>query len=200
LTDVIAVVVLILAGSTGFAGGLAWAGAGFACVLVGLVVILWERPSSALLGWARAHARLSRFAPRMQEALEALRRISTPSALVWPVVLSIVGWGSEGVALHLLLEGFGTPAPLSLCVFFYSTASLAGALIPVPGGLGVVEAMIQEQLVRLAGVPQAPATAGMILVRFATLWWAVVVGFIALAILRTRHPSLRRNEPAAATS
>jgi hypothetical protein len=32
----------------------------------------------------------------------------------------------------------------------------------------------------------------MILVRFATLWWAVLVGFAALAILRVRFPKLMR--------
>jgi uncharacterized membrane protein YbhN (UPF0104 family) len=75
-----------------------------------------------------------------------------------------------------------------VAVFFYSTATLAGALIPVPGGLGVAEGMIQEQLVRLGNVGQGDATASMILVRFATLWWAVAVGFGALAVLRMRFP------------
>jgi uncharacterized membrane protein YbhN (UPF0104 family) len=76
-------------------------------------------------------------------------------------------------------------------VFFYETASLAGALIPVPGGLGVVETMLREQLVRLGGVAPTIATSSMILVRFATLWWAVAVGFCSLAILRRRYPVLR---------
>ena len=47
-------------------------------------------------------------------------------------------------------------------------------------GLGVVEGMIREQLVRISNVPDGPATAGMMLIRFATLWWAVLVGFGAL--------------------
>ena len=81
-------------------------------------------------------------------------------------------------------------------MFFYSTATLAGALIPVPGGLGVAEGMIQEQLVRLGGVPQGDATGAMILIRFATLWWAVAVGFAALAILRLRFPAELAAEPA----
>jgi hypothetical protein len=33
----------------------------------------------------------------------------------------------------------------------------------------------------------------MILVRFATLWWAVLVGFAALAVLRARFPKLLRD-------
>ena len=102
---------------------------------------------------------------------------------------------SEGVALWVLLRGFGLELSTTLAVFFYATATLAGAIVPVPGGLGVAEAMIEEQLVRLGGVPHGPATAAMILVRFATLWWAVLVGFMALAILRGRHPHLLSNRP-----
>jgi hypothetical protein len=53
--------------------------------------------------------------------------------------------------------------------------------------------MIQEQLVHLGRVPAGTATASMILIRFATLWWAVLVGFAALAVLRTRFPALLRD-------
>ena len=81
-------------------------------------------------------------------------------------------------------------APASLAIFFYATATLAGALVPLPGGLGIVEAMIQEQLVRVGGAAQGPAAAAMFLIRFATLWWAVVVGFVALGVLKSRHPEL----------
>jgi uncharacterized membrane protein YbhN (UPF0104 family) len=49
----------------------------------------------------------------------------------------------------------------------------------------------------LGHVPQAASTAAMILVRFATLWLAVLVGFAALAILRRRHPGLLAGGPAA---
>ena len=36
----------------------------------------------------------------------------------------------------------------------------------------------------------------MILVRVATLWFAVALGFVALAILRSRHPKLLAGEGA----
>jgi len=48
--------------------------------------------------------------------------------------------------------------------------------------------MIKGQLVQVAQVASGPATAAMMLVRFATLWWAVVVGFGALFVLRLRFP------------
>lgn len=195
LTDLIGVVTLIFIGSIGFESGTFWALAGTAVIVGVLVAIIWERPLDLLLAWVERHPRFGRFTPKLREATVSLRLLAGPSAIAWPMVLSIAAWACEGVALWVLLVGFGARSPLLLSVFFYETASLAGALIPIPGGLGVVEGMLREQLVRLGGASSAIATASMILVRFATLWWAVAVGFIALAVLRSRYPKLRGVEP-----
>jgi uncharacterized membrane protein YbhN (UPF0104 family) len=196
LSDLIGVVFLIAVGSAGFRSGLYWALAGTAAIGVALGLVLWEKPSNALVGWLERHPKLGRFAAVAREAVESLRMLASPSRLLVPMTLSVGAWACEGVALWVLLLGFGARAPMLLSVFFYETASLAGALIPVPGGLGIVESMLREQLVYLGGVPAGAATASMILVRFATLWWAVLVGFLALGLLRTRFPSLRAVQPA----
>ncbi len=194
LTDAIGVIVLIVIGSAAYAGGLGWALAGTIAVLIGLLFIVWERPVIALLrALERRHGRFGRLAPKLHEAYRSLRIVAGPAALLWPTFLSVIAWGAEGLALYVVLRGFATAVPLGVAVFFYSTATLAGALVPVPGGLGVAEAMIQEQLVRLGGVAQGPATASMILIRFATLWWAVAVGFAALFVLRLRFPAELRD-------
>ncbi|HEV8549330.1 MAG TPA: lysylphosphatidylglycerol synthase transmembrane domain-containing protein [Polyangiaceae bacterium] len=189
LTDAIGVIALIVIGSGAFAGGLGWAIAGTLAVCVGVALIVWEAPGLAMVAWMEGRpGALGRIGPKVRVALGSLRVVAGPAALLWPTTLSLVAWACEGVALFVLLRGFGAAVPLGVAIFFYSTATLAGALIPVPGGLGVAEAMIQEQLVRLGGVLEGDATAAMILVRFATLWWAVLVGFMALAILRLRFP------------
>jgi uncharacterized protein (TIRG00374 family) len=190
LSDLIGVVLLIALGSAGFASGVRWAIAGTLVVAVGLALIVWEKPLDMLLAFVQRHPKVGRFEPKLREAVMSLRLLCRPRTLGPPLVLSVLAWASEGVALWVLLRGFGARAPLVLSVFFYETASLAGALIPVPGGLGVVETMLREQLVRLGGVATATATSSMILVRFATLWWAVLVGFMALAALRRKYPAL----------
>lgn len=189
LTDAIGIIALIVVGSGAFAGGLGWALAGAIAVGLGVGLIVWDPPVRALIRFLGAQGGFfGRIAPRLGVAFDSLKVVAGPTALLWPTALSIVAWGLEGVALYVLVRGFGAHVPLAAAVFFYSTASLAGALIPVPGGLGVAEALIKEQLARLGGVAAGDATASMILVRFATLWWAVLVGFLALALLRLRHP------------
>lgn len=189
LTDAIGVIALIVVGSGAFAGGIKWALAGTAAVAVGVALIIWERPGHYAVSWLeRQSGGLGKLGPKVRVALASLRVVAGPAALIWPTLLSLVAWACEGVALYVLLRGFGAAVPVGIAVFFYSTATLAGALIPVPGGLGVAETMIQEQLVQLGHVPAGDATAAMLLVRFATLWWAVLVGFMALGVLRLRFP------------
>ena len=189
LTDVIGIVVLILIGGASFPKGLPWALAGAVAVAIGLSLILWQAPALWLCSrLERRGGKPAQLAPKVREALARLRILATPSALVVPALLSVLAWGSEGTALYTLLGGFGQHISWTLCVLFYSTATLAGALVPVPGGLGLVEGMLREAMLHLGGVEQGAATAAMILVRLATLWWAVVVGFMALFLLRLRFP------------
>lgn len=212
VTDVIGVVVLIAIGSASFRGGAVWASAGGVLVFALLVFVASERLSSTVVDWLpRLPSALGRLGARMQpklhQALSELRVLTTPRRLVWPTLLSVVGWSLEGVGLWVILGGFGHDAPLAMTAFFYATATLAGALVPLPGGLGVTEKVLEEGMAGVGGVPEAVATSSMLLVRFATLWFAVAVGFVALGLLRRRYPGLlaahselRGHEPSPASA
>ena len=205
VTDLIGVIVLITLGSVSFHGGVVWACVGGALVLALLVFVsrpaLTRRLLDLLPRLPGALGRTAgRIVPKVEEALDRLRVLTTPGRLVLPTLLSIVAWSCECVALWVILGGFhlreATP-PLPFTAFVYATATLAGALIPVPGGLGVTDGLIKEQLSRLGGVPQGTAFAAMLLVRFATLWFAVAVGFVALGILRAIRPGLSAEDATA---
>jgi uncharacterized protein (TIRG00374 family) len=204
LTDVLGIVILIVAGSASFPGGLLWAGAGSILVLCILVAVSSDRVFHALIGlFERGPDRARKLAPKVREAWASLRTMTTAGALVVPTLLSIFAWFLEGLALWVILRGFGESTPVLMSCFFYATATLAGALIPVPGGLGITEGMLEEQLHHFGNVSTATATSAMILVRFATLWFAVLVGFAALALLRLKFPALGRDTatvPAAAAA
>lgn len=190
LTDVLAIVLLVLAGSLGFAGGLVWAIAGGLLVVAGLALVLWEPPLAAFLAYAERSTLLKAAAPKLRTAAESLRRLASPRALLLPTLLAAIGWGGESYGLALIVRGFGEHPPVALTMFFFATSTLAGAVLPLPGGLGVAEPMLQGQMVELAQVPLPTATAAMLLTRTATLWFAVLVGFIALGLLRLRFSSL----------
>lgn len=191
VTDLIGIITLIVLGSLGFSGGLLWAGFGAALVGGLLVVIASPRLSHGILGMIeRAPGPGKRIAPKLREAYASLATLLELKNLVLPTCLSIVAWSFECLSLWTILRGFGEVTSVSLAAFFYATSTLAGALVPVPGGLGITESALKEQLQTLGHVSPSTSTAAMLLVRFATLWFAVLVGFVALGLLRLRYPGL----------
>lgn len=200
-TDVLGVVILIAVGSLGFKGGLLWAGIGAGLVLALLVVVQNKAWSHSLIQLtSRLPGRFGKMVPKLEAAYGSLATMLAPKNLIVPTLLSACAWMLECLALWVILGGFGETTPVPLAMFFYATSTLAGAIVPVPGGLGVTESALMGQMVELGHVAQDNATAAMILVRFATLWFAVVVGFVALSLLKRRYPGLLSERSGAATS
>jgi uncharacterized protein (TIRG00374 family) len=193
VTDVIGITVLIVLGSLGFHGGLVLAAIGAGLVLVLLAIVASRKLSMGMIGFVeRLPGRFGKMAPKLRTAYESLAVLVKPANLVWPTLLSIVAWSLECMSLAVVLRGFGANVSLELCTFFYATSTLAGAIIPVPGGLGVTETSLKGQMQEFGGVSSETSTGAMILVRFATLWFAVLVGFVSLTLLKRRYPSLLR--------
>ncbi len=191
-TDVVGIVALIIFGaSIGFSGGLLWAGIGAGLVLVLLLVVGHRGLSLAAIGLVgKLPGKLGALAPKLEVAYESLALMLRPENLFVPSLLSAAAWMLECLSLWVILGGFGETTSVALSTFFYATSTLVGAIVPVPGGLGVTEGALMGQMTRMGGVGANTATAAMILVRFATLWFAVIVGFLALSLLKRRHPGL----------
>jgi uncharacterized protein (TIRG00374 family) len=208
VTDVIGITTLIVLGSLGFHGGLVLAAIGGGLVLALLAFVSSRTLSLRMIAFIegfteRMPGRIGKLAPKLRTAYESLAILVRPMNLVWPTILSIAAWFLECMSLATVLRGFGSPVSLELCTFFYATSTLAGAIIPVPGGLGVTETSLTGQMQEFGHVSSETSTGAMILVRFATLWFAVLVGFVALSLLKRRYPGLLRapagNPPEAPT-
>jgi uncharacterized protein (TIRG00374 family) len=191
VTDVIGIAVLIAIGSIGLSGGLVWAALGIIAVGSLLVVVSHRRLSIGIIGLLeRLPGPFRRIGPKLHEAYDSLATLVRPANLIVPTLLSIAAWALECAALWVVLRGLGERTSFGLATFFYATSTLVGALVPVPGGLGVTETSLQGQMQEIGRVGAAASTAAMILVRFATLWFAVLVGFVALSLLKRRYPRL----------
>lgn len=195
VTDVLGIVVLIVLGSLGFEGGLVWAGVGAALVLTLIAVVMSETLSLRLIGFVEVlPGPFKKVGAKARAAYVSLRTLLSPRNLVAPTLISLGAWTLECLALWIIIRGFNEPVSVPLAMFFYATSTLAGAIIPVPGGLGVTETLLNGQMHDIGHVSPAAATGAMMLVRFATLWFAVLVGFVALTILKRRFPGLLAEE------
>jgi len=101
--------------------------------------------------------------------------------LLYGIALGLVAWGAEGVAFYYIMHLLGSDLSLPASLFIYAFAMLVGALSFLPGGLGGAEATMVA-LLMLNHVAQPQAVAATVLIRLATLWFAVALGVIALTL------------------
>lgn len=109
------------------------------------------------------------------------------------LMLGLIAWAAEGVALYLILEHLDAHIPLSIAVGIYAASIFAGAITLIPGGLGSTEA-VMGVLLTISGVDLPTTVAATIICRAATLWFAVVLG--CLAMVAVEFSKSREQQPA----
>lgn len=184
--DLVALVVLAVIGVALYGLAVTLVIAASAIVGLGLLVLAWPALAHRLGDLVTRPRFLARFRPKVHELLDGLAALSRPSVLAWSTALSTVAWLCECVGFAVIVNAFpGADVPFALAMMIYAVTTIAGALSFLPGGLGVTEGGMTLMLVEASrGVDSPTAAAATILTRLATLWFAVGLGLIAMAIAR----------------
>lgn len=124
---------------------------------------------------------LERFA-RLGEAPVAARTLLETPLLVGMTALSAASWFCECLAAYVCVRGLRLDLSLGDTVVVFSLGSLAGAVSFLPGGLGVAEGSMTGLIRVLGDASRAGAVAATVLIRLATLWFAVALGLVGLAV------------------
>lgn len=112
--------------------------------------------------------------------LHSKRCFSLPM-LLYGISIGLVAWGAEGLAFYYIMHVLGSDLTLQGALFIYAFSMLVGALSFLPGGLGGTEATMVA-LLMLHNIPQPQAVAATVLIRLATLWFAVALGVISMSM------------------
>ncbi len=186
VSDLIALLVLAVAGVLVYGVALTTAAAAAVVIAVGLVLLAWPRPTRALIDGVTRGARLRRFRASLHDMYGSLAALCRPSTLTAAVALAVSAWLCESIGFALIVNAFsGAHVALGLAMVIYAGTTIAGALSFLPGGLGVTEGAMAMWLVRgSTRLDRSAAVDATLLTRLATLWFAVGLGLICLAVAR----------------
>jgi uncharacterized protein (TIRG00374 family) len=189
VTDLVALVLLALGGAWAYGIARELVVGGVIFTLAVLVAISMRRVATFIHDTLEKFAPLRRFVPRLREIDATIADLARPWPLAWATALSLVAWLAECVGFAIVVKSFpGADVSWGVATAIYAATTVAGALSFLPGGLGVTEAGMTLLLMRSAqGVDQPTAVAATIVTRLCTLWFAVVLGFAALLVLRRRR-------------
>jgi uncharacterized protein (TIRG00374 family) len=128
--------------------------------------------------------RVGRFAAQARLFYDSSYTLLRPRPLAIALSIGILSWALEGMAYYLVLVGVGVASGANTALtalFSFSLATVAGAVAGTPGGLGGVEAVLVGTSMPLLDITRPVAVAAALLIRLATLWFAVAIGLAAMA-------------------
>ncbi|HET7501110.1 MAG TPA: lysylphosphatidylglycerol synthase transmembrane domain-containing protein [Kofleriaceae bacterium] len=234
VTDLLALLVLSVAGVAAFGLGAGFVSAAAAAIAAGLVLLSWPRPARALIDFLTGPGEerqerqerqepkerqehqehqepkerqdrpqrpqrprwLTRLRAPLHAMYDGLATLCRPRLLAAATLLAVPAWACECVGFALIVNAFpGAHVGLGLAMVIYASTTIAGALSFLPGGLGVTEAAMTMLLVSgAARLDRGAALDATLLTRLATLWFAVGIGVVCLAVARRRGNAARRGD------
>ena len=157
--------------------------------LAGVTLLQWRTLCLRILTLLEKIPAVGTYADEIREFYENTYALFQPQPLGVSLVISLIAWGLEGIALWVVLEGFVTNASIPLALFVFGLGSVVGAASLLPGGLAAAEASMVGMLVVL-GYSQTIAVSSTLVIRAGTLWYGAVLGttvFVCYRYFRHRE-------------
>ncbi|MGC8594146.1 MAG: lysylphosphatidylglycerol synthase transmembrane domain-containing protein [Candidatus Kryptoniota bacterium] len=186
LTDLLALTTIAIVGAyvIGYAKDLVLI---FALIFVAGTVLISIRPASLfIIKLFDKISIVSKWTKNIETAYESSYTVLTGSTLFFSLLISIAAWFSESLGFYFVLQGLNIHLRILSASFIYSFSTIIGAISFLPGGLAATETSLTGLLV-LAKIPKGISVAATLIVRSATLWFAVIIGTFVLSYMQKRY-------------
>lgn len=183
LTDFLSLILLSIIGAVMFQYGtifLIIAGAVFILIIV---VLSSKKLCYSIIVFFERFRFFSKISVKIHAAYDSIYQMLKLKQLTVAILLSLIAWLFECVGFYLVINSFGIAnfiyIDIFVATFIYGFSTILGAVTMLPGGLGATDAAITGLLV-LIGISKNVSVASTMIIRVATLWFAVIVGIIAV--------------------
>ena len=187
ITDLISMILIAFAGIllVGGRAGLIAVTAGIMLTAAVMYVLLHGRAFRVVSGFLCRIPRLGKHRESFDHFQETCARLLDVRSLLVSVPLGVLSWGIEALVLCVVAGALGYNLPVGVALLAHSAGTIAGAVSMIPGGLGLTEVTIDGILT--SAIPVSEATAVTLIMRFATLWFAVLLGVVTLAVVKRKE-------------
>ncbi len=151
------------------------------CILISIFLVLrFKKIFLSIIEKVSKIKFLSRFSESFIDSYDVINKSIKPKIFVISSLLSALYWILESLAVYFILLSFGINLlEITDVILTYTTSIILGVASFVPGGIGVSESTLIG-LLTVNGLVFSSAVSLTIFIRIFTLWYAVLVGLIAL--------------------
>ena len=160
----------------------------FAAITLSALVVLpgWGR-RAIKTAWVFAGRRRPRLFAMLLSVCRNIGRMLGPAGFLKLLLLSLIAWSMEAIALHALMPAAGGELTLRAAAATLGIANIVGAITPMPGGIGGQEVTMALLIGGAAGNSTASAITMVGIVRLSTLWYAAALGLPFFLYLSRRY-------------
>ncbi len=180
-TDLLAVLLLISMGA--FTGIHAKLSIAIVTSILLVIILIMQYPGwlkRNLLAPLRRWSKIKHLISSLESMIDRSSTLLCFRILIGGVLLAVMSWVLEGIALFWLFQHLGVDSITILrAIMILAASDLIGAISFMPGGIGGAEATLVSLSI-LYGAGQDEAIAATFLIRFITLWFGVCLGIISL--------------------
>ncbi len=143
------------------------------------IVVNQKRLSLNIISWLGKIKFLKKYVGNIRTAYESAYTLLKLKPLYEMTFLSIFAWAFECFAFYLVLVNFNLNFSWHYSFFVYAFATIVGSITMLPAGLGVTDGSL-TYFIYSASQKMSIAVAATMIIRVATLWFAVAIGIFAL--------------------
>ena len=151
-------------------------------VLVAVVLVVFAVPAGRRLLLSRLTPTLGQVIPRLLDLAQRPVKLAEGLGGTLLVTSAYIG------CLAVCVRAFGGSLPFVAVAVVYLTGNAIGSAVPIPGGIGTVDAALSAGLTA-AGLHGTVAFSSVLLFRTVTFWLPVPIGWTALNYLQ-RHEAM----------
>lgn len=167
-------------------------------VLISLLVLIFaSRRFARTIFWFSfsAASRIRKIPEKHMDSLKTfyytVRRSATRPEFYVSAVLTTVIWGLEFERISIISKFLGTQIPFSSVVSIYPAAIVVGVITMIPGGLGSTDFSVFA-LMSLLGYPAFFLSALIVVDRFVSFWYVILVGLVSFYFLKMKTPTAEK--------
>lgn len=193
LTDFLSLTFLTIIGIYFFNYSAAWVYFVLIFFVTIIIIISNRRVSGVIISRVNKISFIKSYSSKIINLYESAYILLQPNALSKMILVSIFSWSFECFAFYLILINFDLSVTFLFPTFAYSLSTIAGAVSMLPGGLGVTEGSLSLILIS-NGISNEIAIAATLIIRAATLWFAVMLGSAVLFFFQKQYKNVLINK------
>lgn len=191
-TDFLSLTILALIGAYAYDYGTNAALIITMIIIIGIVILTNKKLFELIIKFISRVKFIRRKSEGIKQLYDSTYNLLRIKPLITAVIISVFSWGFECFGYYLVINNFNKSIGVVWSFFSYSFSTIVGAVSMLPGGLGVTEGSFLLMLTS-AGLSANDAAATTFITRVATLWFAVLIGVIAVFYFQKKYGKINFN-------